>query len=229
VPGLVSLGLALVNEAFAWQLKVFFFILVYSALVAVCRMVWGAKVATVAGTALCVLQIAVTVWPYKGPFEQSQISWRSLDDIEVIKARLYTFPASARWSHIKSQDFTPYLYLSLSKLNPEDEIELVVNGHTLGNVPQIQDLKRIAGGYAVPLSPSFLFERPFLDVKLLLHKARGRSFFTASYENRDEYHPPQVVCSNGQCVPVAQVIGDLRFVIEVRITDLEGRVLGLLY
>ncbi len=188
---------------------------------------WGVGLAC----ALALAGLGSSLFPYRGPFELHQINWHDISQVESIRTRLHTFPGSPRWEYVRSRDFTPYLALSLSQLDADDEVALVVNGVNLGPLQDQPGIVHRAGGYLLPLAKEHLFARDFLEVLLLFSPGREHTFFTASAEDLGPLHPPQEVCSGGRCTTAQEFLGgqQLRFVVEVRIVDDQERTLGLLY
>lgn len=224
-----ALLLTLPMSAFVYV--VFFYCLLFAVIALLGLALQRRRTALVVCGVLTVLQLVVVFFPTTRPFVLTTIGWRPTPTPGKIVASLYTWPESEKWEKIFATNATPLLYLSLSELQPETEVQVLVNDKYLGSLLDIPGVHRKAGGYALPLDMQTLRASTHMTLEILFKNEPSPTFFTATQVGEHEFASVQKICPQGErCVDVSDFFeSDIRYVIEVRITDDNGRTLGVLY
>ncbi len=235
----LSLGLAVLlavlwatNPIGPFIVKAFFAALTYTAATWT-MLVLGFRRRAVfaAAIGLIVLTAVTALTDSSGSYDpQSYHSWRRLEAGQIIKARIFTYPDSPKWKKIPKSLFTPYLYLSITKLQDGDEILIGIDGEPPRSLTDMPGYKRVSNGYAIPLSRELVRAKEFLDVSVEVVRANKLFVFTAPWKPGDPRRPPQTITAGGKTEDVPKALKNLcRFVIEIRFADVTNHVAAVLY
>lgn len=174
----------------------------------------------------------VIFFPFRNEAKVDMIGWKPLVGVKEIRAEIPLFPRSEKWKEIReNKDARTYLYFSMSRIQPFNEVSLSINGNKYENFQDMEGvtLSTTNGGYALPLDWSEIDGRDTISVRFKFENTKDLTFFSSFYEQSASTMGKQEVCIKQGCFLSAKYFDGVSLVIEVRIADAYQRVFGVLH